>query len=105
MVREETKTNIVIEELEDVEYLEEKTYQVILHNDDVTPTPLVHIVLMSIFSLSPKASIEKIIEAESKGQTKAGGNYTFSAANEKVNEANNFCERYEYKLNLTIEEE
>lgn len=105
MLKEMTRDRVIEEVLEDGETITAPTYQVILHNDDVTPVPLVLMVLVSVFQLDTMESINKINEAERKDKAKIKGGYSFSEAIEKVEESDKMCEKIGFKLQFTIEEE
>lgn len=105
MLQEMPITKEIVEEVIEEELLVSRTYQIVLHDDNVTPIDLVFIILIMVFELAPMEAIEKIEEAEKVGKVKVKGDYTFSQASEKVSEADHHCEEAGFKLTLTIEEE
>ena len=105
MLKEMTRDIVIEEVLEDGETITAQPYQVILHNDDVTPVPLVLMVLVSVFELDTMKAIDKINEAERNNKARVKGGYSYSEAMEKVKESDNLCEEIGFKLKFTIEEE
>lgn len=105
MVREVTRTAPTVEIISEGEPITADTYSVILHNDDVTPTPLVLVVLHETFQLDTRTAIDKILEAEATGMSRVASGCSFIQADEKVTEATNICRKVGYELVFTIEED
>lgn len=105
MVKEQTATNNTVQILSDSKVIKEKSYKIILHNDNVTPEILVFMVLETVFELNYAEVIIKIMEAEITGLTQVGSGYSFSQASEKISQADELCKIAGFKLKLTIEEE
>ena len=106
MIKE--KIDVKEEILIEGESLTEKSYRVILHNDNVTLVHLVLADLLEVFKLAFNDAMDKVLEAELNGKTIVKAGYTFSEANEKVKESDVFCKKISggsQKLTLTIEEE
>lgn len=105
MVKEKTRTEEEVEILEEDEILTEKSYAVIIHNDEVTPTPIVFLVLIDVFGLDSSKTIGVIEMAEKNGKAMVKGGYTFSQAMEDVNKAKSLTRSFGLDLKFTIEEE
>lgn len=67
MIKE--KEGIVVEVISDVDTIEEKTYSIVLHNDDVTPVPFVFMVLIEVFEKSMEETMRIVVQTELNGKT------------------------------------
>lgn len=95
------------EVLEQEEELTEKSYHIVLHNDDFVPVELVVAILMDVFKYSfPKAmSIITEVERDGLGVIKSG--LSFGDADSLVKESDQYCKSIvgnACHLTLTIEE-
>lgn len=108
MIKEKVDVKESEEILIEGESLIEKSYRIILHNDNVTLVQLVIADLLEVFKLEFVSAMDKVLEAEMNGKSIVKSGYTFSEANNKVNESNTFCDQISgglQKITLTIEEE
>lgn len=104
MIKE--KEGIVVEVISDVDTIEEKTYSIVLHNDDVTPVPFVFMVLIEVFEKSMEETMRIVVQTELNGKTAVKQGLSFEEANKKYDEAMNYCkEEGMMDLKFTIEEE
>lgn len=104
MIKE--KEDIVVEVISDVDTIEEKTYSIVLHNDDVTPVPFVFMVLIEVFEKSMEETMRIVVQTELNGKTAVKQGLSFEEANKKYDEAMNYCkEEGMMDLKFTIEEE
>ena len=104
MIKE--KEDIVVEVISDVDTIEEKTYSIVLHNDDVTPVPFVFMVLIEVFEKSMEETMRIVVQTELNGKTAVKQGLSFEEANKKYDEAMNyFKEEGMMYLKFTIEEE
>lgn len=81
-----------------------KMYNVILHNDDITPFQYVQLVLVSIFEKSDEEAfdITKTIHVSKGG---IAGTYTKEIAQEKINEVLTMNFELGFNLMVSMEEE
>lgn len=77
-------------------------YQVILHNDDVTPMDFVIAILMKVFSHSEENATQLMWEVHKKGKATAGI-YTKEIASTKKKEVDAYNQAYQLSLKTTIE--
>ena len=104
MIKE--KEDIVVEVISDVDTIEEKTYSIVLHNDDVTPVPFVFVVLIEVFEKSMEVTMRIVVQTELNGKAAVKQGLSFEEANKKYDEAMNYCkEEGMMDLKFTIEEE
>ena len=104
MIKE--KEDIVVEVISDVDTIEEKTYSIVLHNDDVTPVPFVFMVLIEVLEKSMEETMRIVVQTELNGKTAVKQGLSFEEANKKYDEAMNYCkEEGMMDLKFTIEEE
>lgn len=104
MIKE--KEDIVVEVISDVDTIEEKTYSIVLHNDDVTPVPFVFMVLIEVFEKSMEETMRIVVQTELNGKAAVKQGLSFEEANKKYDEAMNYCkEEGMMDLKFTIEEE
>lgn len=104
MIKE--KEDIVVEVISDVDTIEEKTYSIVLHNDDVTPVPFVFVVLIEVFEKSMEETMRIVVQTELNGKAAVKQGLSFEEANKKYDEAMNYCkEEGMMDLKFTIEEE
>lgn len=104
MIKE--KEDIVVEVISDVDTIEEKTYSIVLHNDDVTPVPFVFMVLLEVFEKSMEETMRIVVQTELNGKAAVKQGLSFEEANKKYDEAMNYCkEEGMMDLKFTIEEE
>lgn len=104
MIKE--KEDIVVEVISDVDTIEEKTYSIVLHNDDVTPVPFVFVVLIEVFEKSMEETMRIVVKTELNGKAAVKQGLSFEEANKKYDEAMNYCkEEGMMDLKFTIEEE
>jgi ATP-dependent Clp protease adaptor protein ClpS len=100
------KEDIVVEVISDVDTIEEKTYSIVLHNDDVTPVPFVFVVLIEVFEKSMEETMRIVVQTELNGKAAVKQGLSFEEANKKYDEAMNYCkEEGMMDLKFTIEEE
>ena len=103
MIKE--KEDIVVEVISDVDTIEEKTYSIVLHNDDVTPVPFVFVVLIEVFEKSMEETMRIVVQTELNGKAAVKQGLSFEEANKKYDEAMNYCKEGMMDLKFTIEEE
>ena len=103
MIKE--KEDIVVEVISDVDTIEEKTYSIVLHNDDVTPVPFVFVVLIEVFEKSMEETMRIVVQTELNGKAAVKQGLSFEEANKKYDEAMNYCKEEGMDLKFTIEEE
>lgn len=77
-------------------------YNVIIHNDEITPMGFVVEILVNIFSFDRAKAVELMLEIHQKGQGIAG-TYIKSIAESKVTLVRDVAIKADYPLNITIE--
>lgn len=77
-------------------------YNVIFHNDDVTPMGFVVEILVNIFSFNRQKAVELMLDIHHNGKGIAG-TYVKSIAEAKVTLVRDVALKAEYPLNVTIE--
>lgn len=77
-------------------------YNVILHNDDVTPMGFVVEILVNIFTMDRQKAVELMLEIHHKGKGIAG-TYIKSIAESKVTIVRDVALKSNYPLSVTIE--
>lgn len=77
-------------------------YNVIFHNDDITPMGFVVEILVNIFSFDRQKAVELMLEIHQKGKGVAG-TYIKSIAEAKVTLVRDVSLKADYPLNVTIE--
>lgn len=77
-------------------------YNVILHNDDITPMGFVVEILVNIFSKNRQEAITLMLQIHNEGKGVAG-TYIKSIAESKVTLVRDVALKAEYPLSITIE--
>lgn len=77
-------------------------YNVVLHNDDVTPMGFVVEILVNIFNMDRQASVELMFKIHNDGKGIAG-TYIKSIAESKVILVRDVALKSNYPLSVTIE--
>jgi len=77
-------------------------YNVIFHNDDVTPMGFVVEILVNIFSFDRQKAVELMLDIHHNGKGVAG-TYVKSIDEAKVTLVRDVALKAEYPLNVTIE--
>lgn len=88
----------------DLEVTEPGMWQVILHNDDVTPMDFVIQALIEIFHMTANTATEVMMNIHNNGSGVAGV-YTYEIAEEKATHTITVARQNRYPLCVTIEPE
>lgn len=96
-----TRTNSS-KERQDLEIKKPKRYQVLLHNDDVTPMEFVVDILYTCFFKAAEESNAIMLKAHREGKASVGI-YSYDVAKSKVEKARRKIDKAKYPLEFTIE--
>ena len=91
-----------VKERQDLEIKKPKRYQVLLHNDDVTPMEFVVDILYTCFFKAAEESNAIMHKAHREGIALVGI-YSYDVAKSKVEKARRKIDKTKYPIELTIE--
>ena len=91
-----------VKERQDLEIKKPKRYQVLLHNDDVTPMEFVVDILYTCFFKTTEESNAIMLKAHREGKASVGI-YSYDVAKSKVEKARRKIDKAKYPLDFTIE--
>ena len=78
-------------------------WNVVMHNDDVTPMEFVIFVLMTIFNKSPDDSVKLTLTIHTSDSAVISSYSCFDEADQKVSEVTDMAKKYGYPLRATAE--